>query len=264
MPRPFRSSSDSLPPGYNCPVSYLDTIRRLPCACCGAAPPSYAHHIRHGQGIGRKASDFLAVPLCHECHQGPHGVHGDRARLRARKLDELDLLADTISRLQVRAKPVAQPGLEAMLISSGLDWVKLRIHPDHGNPFLLDWPAQRYSLTITRIEHDETAVQAAIDAPNNAEYSEGMKALRIASGCATGTSACGVLSGSAVFAHFALEQGYTDPAAYIRAYCGVASRGEVRTGTPAMRKLTELMLAFRSWLSEKKKPGIEAGHEAMT
>lgn len=58
------------------------------------------HHIREGQGMAQRASNWLVVPLCHEgCHQGPNGIHGDRALLRIAKVDELDLLAETIKEL---------------------------------------------------------------------------------------------------------------------------------------------------------------------
>jgi hypothetical protein len=46
--------------------------------------------------MAQRASDFLAVPLCYECHQGPRGVHGDRSMMRLMKLTELDMLANTI------------------------------------------------------------------------------------------------------------------------------------------------------------------------
>ncbi|GAA5786121.1 hypothetical protein [Chitiniphilus shinanonensis] len=59
------------------------------------------HHIRHGQGAAQRASDYLTIPLCHDqCHQGPHGVHGDRSLLRLAKVEELDLLALTNQRLE--------------------------------------------------------------------------------------------------------------------------------------------------------------------
>lgn len=58
------------------------------------------HHIREGQGMAQRASNWLVVPLCHEgCHQGPNGIHGDRSLLRIAKVDELDLLAETIKEL---------------------------------------------------------------------------------------------------------------------------------------------------------------------
>lgn len=54
---------------------------------------------REGQGMAQRAQNWLAIPLCPSCHTGPHGFHGDRQLLKARKLDEMDLLAMTIERL---------------------------------------------------------------------------------------------------------------------------------------------------------------------
>ena len=75
---------------------HIERIKLLSCACCGAVGPSSCHHLREGQGMAQRASDFLAVPLCYECHQGPRGVHGDRSMMRLMKLTELDMLANTI------------------------------------------------------------------------------------------------------------------------------------------------------------------------
>lgn len=78
---------------------HIARIKAMDCALCGASGPSDAHHIREGQGMGQRASDYLAVPLCKDCHQGPQGLHGDRTLWRVYRRDELDVLADTIRRL---------------------------------------------------------------------------------------------------------------------------------------------------------------------
>lgn len=78
--------------------NHLGRIAQLPCACCGAHGV-HVHHIREGQGMAQRASDFLTIPLCPDCHQGPQGVHGDRSLMRVYKLSELDMLANTIMRL---------------------------------------------------------------------------------------------------------------------------------------------------------------------
>ncbi len=78
---------------------HLARVKELPCGVCKAPGPSDAHHIRLGQGMAQRASDFLAIPLCRPCHQGDRGIHGDRSEWRMRKLDELDVLADTIEQL---------------------------------------------------------------------------------------------------------------------------------------------------------------------
>lgn len=77
---------------------HMARVAALPCACCGDEGVQ-VHHLREGHGMGQRASHWLTVPLCPECHTGPLGLHGDRTMMRLRKLDELDLLADTIRRL---------------------------------------------------------------------------------------------------------------------------------------------------------------------
>lgn len=57
------------------------------------------HHIREGQGKSQRASNWLTIPLCADCHRGRHGIHGDRSLLRVAKCEELDLLADVIARM---------------------------------------------------------------------------------------------------------------------------------------------------------------------
>ena len=83
---------------------WLGRVKALPCVLCDAlgvpqAGPTQAHHIRDGQGMGQRASDYLTAALCRECHQGPQGVHGDRTLLRLAKVEEIDLVAMTIERL---------------------------------------------------------------------------------------------------------------------------------------------------------------------
>ena len=77
---------------------HMARVASLPCACCGQYGVQ-VHHIRDGHGMSQRASNFLTVPLCPECHTGQYGVHGDKSRMRARKQSELDWLADTIERL---------------------------------------------------------------------------------------------------------------------------------------------------------------------
>ena len=79
--------------------SHLQRIKELPCGLCGASGPSDAHHIREGQGMGQRASDYLAIPLCKDCHQGPCGLHGNRTLWKVYKREELDVLAETIAKL---------------------------------------------------------------------------------------------------------------------------------------------------------------------
>lgn len=57
------------------------------------------HHLRDGQGMAQRGSNWTAIPLCPECHRGSLGIHGDKTYLRILKMDELDLLAATIEAL---------------------------------------------------------------------------------------------------------------------------------------------------------------------
>ncbi|MEW8420258.1 MAG: hypothetical protein AB2669_16610 [Candidatus Thiodiazotropha endolucinida] len=77
---------------------YMDKVAQLPCALTGEYPVEL-HHIREGQGLSQRASNFLVIPLSPEAHRGPLGVHGDQALLRIHKKTELDLLAETIERV---------------------------------------------------------------------------------------------------------------------------------------------------------------------
>ena len=78
---------------------HLSRVASLSCVLCGSKPVQ-VHHLREGQGMSQRASDFLTVALCPECHQGANGLHGNRSLLRIRHLEELDLLALTIEALE--------------------------------------------------------------------------------------------------------------------------------------------------------------------
>jgi hypothetical protein len=83
--------------------AYLDRVASLGCILCAEygqpGIPAEIHHLRTGQGMGQRASSWLCVPLCAQCHRGSRGIHGDRSLLRFAKLEEMDLLAKTIERL---------------------------------------------------------------------------------------------------------------------------------------------------------------------
>lgn len=80
---------------------WLGRVKACPCVLCSALgqtqqSPTDAHHMRHGQGMAQRSSDFMAAALCKECHQGKGGIHDDRSLLKIAKLTELDLVALTI------------------------------------------------------------------------------------------------------------------------------------------------------------------------
>ena len=79
---------------------YLDWIATLPCANCGlegeTIVPHHAINIsaiagRVGNnGLGLKAHDWLAMPLCHDCHSALHS--GDKSILACQPLFIFDTL----------------------------------------------------------------------------------------------------------------------------------------------------------------------------
>ena len=76
---------------------YLNRIAGFGCIVCGR--DANIHHIRDGQGIAQRSSDYLAIPLCRDHHQGEDSIHGDPAGFAAQHGTELDLLAETIRRV---------------------------------------------------------------------------------------------------------------------------------------------------------------------
>jgi hypothetical protein len=58
------------------------------------------HHPREGVGAAQKSSDWLMVPLCWNHHHPPLGVHSRKSFYGRTKLDEYELLAETIRRLE--------------------------------------------------------------------------------------------------------------------------------------------------------------------
>lgn len=79
-------------------IRHMGRVADLPCVLCGQHGVQ-VHHIREGQGMAQRASNWLVVPLCPSCHTGPLGVHGDKTMMRINKMTELDMLAKTIEAL---------------------------------------------------------------------------------------------------------------------------------------------------------------------
>ena len=77
---------------------HMDKVASLPCAICGIHGV-HVHHLREGQGMSQRASNWLTIPLCPECHTGPNGIHGNKSLMRIQKIEEIDLLARTIEAL---------------------------------------------------------------------------------------------------------------------------------------------------------------------
>lgn len=61
-------------------TAYLQAVKGLHCAVCGAPPPSDAHHVICDRFGARKSSDWDAIPLCKKHHQdGPEAIHNGKA-----------------------------------------------------------------------------------------------------------------------------------------------------------------------------------------
>jgi len=80
----------------------MERIAAMPCICCKLRnlvqeKPPNVHHIRED---AEARNDFLTLPLCKLCHQGPRGVHGDKGWLRMLKMSEWGLLAKVIEELE--------------------------------------------------------------------------------------------------------------------------------------------------------------------
>lgn len=72
---------------------YMQKVRELGCLICNA--PANAHHIR----TERIKNDFLVIPLCRDHHQGDFSIHMSKEQFTNIYGSELDLLAQTIARL---------------------------------------------------------------------------------------------------------------------------------------------------------------------
>ena len=70
--------------------NHLSLIKSMPCGVCGNPPPSEAHHVRQHM-------QWTCIPLCIDCHRGSLlGIHGQKRAWTLRKVDELDVLNNTI------------------------------------------------------------------------------------------------------------------------------------------------------------------------
>jgi hypothetical protein len=76
---------------------YMQRVADLGCLICSS--PAQLHHPREGQGKAQRAQNWLVVPLCQEHHTGPAGIHNRQTFYTRHRLDEWDLLAMTIARL---------------------------------------------------------------------------------------------------------------------------------------------------------------------
>jgi hypothetical protein len=68
------------------------------CIVCGGVF-AHVHHVMEGRTPGRRSGDFCTIPLCYECHEGTHGIHGTRQRWTLNKASELAALDMTLEAL---------------------------------------------------------------------------------------------------------------------------------------------------------------------
>jgi Recombination enhancement, RecA-dependent nuclease len=88
-------------PATEAAKKHMARIKAMPCVCCRflgfeQATETEVHHIREDR---EARNDFLTIPLCWSCHQGPNGIHGDKTFLSVLKISELGLLAKVIEEL---------------------------------------------------------------------------------------------------------------------------------------------------------------------
>ncbi len=81
---------------------YLGLVARTRCAVCHLLDREQqtrteVHHPREGVGMAQRQHDRLGIGLCTDDHTGPQGLHGDRTYMKLLKVDEMDLLAVTLT-----------------------------------------------------------------------------------------------------------------------------------------------------------------------
>ena len=77
---------------------YMGIVADLGCLI-HPGTPALVHHIREGQGTSMRASNYLVIPLCPECHVGAFSIHKSPREFQNIHGSELDLLAETIGRI---------------------------------------------------------------------------------------------------------------------------------------------------------------------
>jgi len=84
---------------------WMGRVAALGCYLCQhlgyGATPAQVHHLREGQGMSQRASNWLVAPLCdkHHANSSPDGIHGQRRAWKLAHVDEMDALAWVIERL---------------------------------------------------------------------------------------------------------------------------------------------------------------------
>jgi hypothetical protein len=83
---------------------HMGRVKQLPCVCCGAYPPSDAHHCKSpgykGNEHSMQRDDFKTIPLCKNHHQGPEGYHTQKETWHAtygKDWEYLAVVADALA-----------------------------------------------------------------------------------------------------------------------------------------------------------------------
>jgi hypothetical protein len=78
---------------------YMSRVAGLGCLIC--EQPALVHHIRDGQGMSQRASNWLTIPLCPDHHVGVLSIHMSKRQFENIYGSEMDLLAETIKKLNL-------------------------------------------------------------------------------------------------------------------------------------------------------------------
>lgn len=85
--------------------TYMGRVAELGCYLCHhlgyGHTEAQVHHLREGQGMAQRNSNYVTVPLCdrHHANSSPDGIHGGRKAWKLAQVDEIDALAWTLERL---------------------------------------------------------------------------------------------------------------------------------------------------------------------
>jgi hypothetical protein len=86
-------------------AAYMADVKRVPCICCNAQPPTVCHHPEQGMHM-------CGISNCLDCHGGPgypHGWHGDKSRWRAAKMTPMRAINETRRRVDLLRAGRAMP-----------------------------------------------------------------------------------------------------------------------------------------------------------
>ena len=84
---------------------WMGRVAALGCFLCHQTgyghQPAQVHHLREGEGMAQRGSNWITVPLCerHHANSSPDGIHGQRRAWKLAHLDEMDALSWTLQKL---------------------------------------------------------------------------------------------------------------------------------------------------------------------